>query len=92
MLMKKMTTDQMITMAQAALNQDLVKLEAQSDAALKVFMDTEERLKIVNEKLYADIGKLVEMEHALAERRHQAEKLALRNEATIKNIRSITEA
>lgn len=92
MLMKKMTTDQMITMAQAALNQDLVKLEAQSDAALKVFMDTEERLKIINEKLYADIGKLVEMEHALAERRHQAEKLALRNEATIKNIRSITEA
>lgn len=92
MMLKKMTTDQMITMAQSALNQDLVKLEAQSDAALKVFMDTEERLKIVNEKLYADIGKLVEMEHALAERRHQAEKLALRNEATIKNIRSITEA
>lgn len=92
MLMKKMTTDQMITMAQSALNQDLLKLESQSDAALKVFMDTEERLKIVNEKLYADIGKLVEMEHALAERRHQAEKLALRNEATIKNIRSITEA
>lgn len=92
MLMKKMTTDQMITMAQSALNQDLLKLESHSDAALKVFMDTEERLKIVNEKLYADIGKLVGMEHALAERRHQAEKLALRNEATIKNIRSITEA
>ena len=92
MMLKKMTTDQMITMAQSALNQDLLKLESQSDAALKVFMDTEERLKIVNEKLYADIGKLVEMEHALAERRHQAEKLALRNEATIKNIRSITEA
>ena len=92
MLMKKMTTDQMITMAQSALNQDLLKLESQSDAALKVFMDTEERLKVVNEKLYADIGKLVEIEPALAERRHQAEKLALRNEATIKNIRSITEA
>ena len=92
MMMKKMTTDQMITMAQAALNQDLVKLEAQSDAALKVFMDTEDRLKAVNEKLSADIEKLEEMEHALAERRHQAEKLLLRNEATIKNIRSITEA
>lgn len=92
MMTKKMTTDQMITMAQAALNQDLVKLEAQSDAALKVFMDTEDRLKAVNEKLSADIEKLEAMEQALAERRHQAEKLLLRNEATIKNIRSITEA
>lgn len=92
MLMKKMTTDQMITMAQAALNQDLVKLEAQSDAALKVFMDTEERLKAVNSSLSADIEKLEAMGHALAERRNQAEKLLLRNEATIKNIRSITEA
>ena len=92
MIMKKMTTDQMITMAQSALNQDIVKLEAQSDAALKVFMDTEAKLKTVNEKLEADIEKLEAMEQALAERRHQAEKLMLRNEATIKNIRSITEA
>lgn len=92
MLMKKMTTEQMITMAQSALNQDLLKLESQSDAALKVFMDTEERLKLVNNSLAVDIEKLGAMEHALAERRHQAEKLLLRNEATIKNIRSITEA
>lgn len=92
MITKKMTADQMITMAQSALNQDLVKLEDQSDAALKVFMDTEAKLKAVNEKLSEDMTKLEAMEHALAERRHQAEKLLLRNEATIKNIRSITEA
>jgi len=92
MITKNMTTDQMITMAQAALNQDIVKLEAQSNAALKVFMDTEEKLKAVNEKLSADIEKLEAMEHALAERREQAAKLMVRNEITIKNIRSITEA
>jgi len=92
MITKTMTIDQMITMAQAALNQDIVKLEAQSNAALKVFMDTEEKLKAVNEKLSADIEKLEAMEHALAERREQAAKLMVRNEITIKNIRSITEA
>ena len=92
MITKKMTTDQMITMAQAALNQDIVKLEAQSDAALKVFMDTEAKLKAVNEKLSEDMAKLEAMEQALAERREQAAKLMVRNEITIKNIRSITEA
>lgn len=92
MITKKMTTDQMITMAQAALNQDIVKLEAQSNAALKVFMDTEEKLKAVNEKLSEDMAKLEAMEQALAERREQAAKLMVRNEITIKNIHSITEA
>lgn len=72
MLMKKMTTDQMITMAQAALSQDLAKLEAQSDASIKVFLDTESKLKAVNEKLSEDMAKLEAMEQALAERREQA--------------------
>ena len=55
-------------------------------------MDTEEKLKAVNEKLSEDMAKLEAMEHALTERREQAAKLMVRNEITIKNIRSITEA
>lgn len=91
MLTKKMTTDQMITMAQAALSQDLAALEAKSDAAINVFLSTEAKLKAVNEKLAEDMAKLEAMEQALAERREQAAKLMVRNEITIKNIRSITE-
>lgn len=91
MLTKKMTTDQMITMAQTALSQDLTKLEAQSDASLKVFLDTEAKLTAINERINMDIADMVRMEQALAERRAQAAKLYDRNEATIKNIRSIVE-
>ncbi|MBQ2948349.1 MAG: hypothetical protein IJD94_05160 [Clostridia bacterium] len=91
MLMKKMTTDQMITMAQAALNQDIAKLEAMSDAAINVFAKTEAQLGAVNEQLAAEIGKLRSMEEALAARRAQAEKLFARNNATAAKIRLLIE-
>ena len=91
MLMKKMTTDQMITMAQAALASDMAALEAKSDAAISVFAKTEAQLGAVNEQLAAEIGKLRDMEDALAARRGQAEKLFARNNATAAKLRSLIE-
>ena len=91
MILKKMTTDQMITMAQAALAQDVAKLEAQSNAAINVFAKTEAQLEDVNLRLGDEIDKLRAMENALAERREWAQKLLDRNAATAAKIRSLIE-
>lgn len=90
-IMKKMTTDQMITMAQAALAQDVAKLEAQSEAAVSVFAKSEAQLCAVNEKLQTEIDKLMGMEVALAARRVAAQRLLERNEQTAAKIRKLIE-
>lgn len=91
MILKKTTTDQMITMAQAALAQDVAKLEAQSNAAINVFAKTEAQLEEVNLRLGDEIDKLRAMENALAERREWAQKLLDRNAAIAAKIRSLIE-
>ena len=88
---KKMTTDQMITAAQAAMAQDMNRIEQESAAAMSVFTQTENKLAVINARLEDEIEKLKTMEEALTIRRTYAEKLLERNMATAQKIRSMIE-
>ena len=89
---KKMTTDQMITAAQAAIAQDVAKLEKASDDAVLTFHRMVQELEGVNDGLNKEICKLSAMEEALANRRRYAEIMLERNEATVQKIRTMLEA